>query len=186
VQQAQPFCAIARKVQVGRLSFARSCILAENTQFRSSQQSQSGETLAIILKTKKIDMRHLKVILFFSFVLSTLNSVAQKSNSDKILGCWEFKEIKFSEEVSFAEELIENARNTFVCFSSDGKFTSTKDKTTSKIISGSYQISEDGKTLIQKRDLPNDGVDENAEIDFLDDKLLIFKLEFGTMSFERK
>ena len=42
----QPFCAIARKVQNSRLSFARSCILAENTQFRSSQQTQSGGTLA--------------------------------------------------------------------------------------------------------------------------------------------
>ena len=42
----QPFCAIANYVVARRLSFARSCILAENTQFRSSQQTQSGETLA--------------------------------------------------------------------------------------------------------------------------------------------
>ena len=40
----QPFCAIANYVVAGRLSFARSIILAENTQFRSSQQTQSGET----------------------------------------------------------------------------------------------------------------------------------------------
>ena len=45
----QPFCAIAKFVQAGRLSFARSCTLAENTQFRSSQQTQSGETLAEIV-----------------------------------------------------------------------------------------------------------------------------------------
>ena len=42
----QPFCAIANYVVAGRFSFARNLILAENTQFRSSQQTQSGETLA--------------------------------------------------------------------------------------------------------------------------------------------
>ena len=45
----QPFCAIANYVVAGRLSFARSIILAENTQFRSSQQTQSGETLCATL-----------------------------------------------------------------------------------------------------------------------------------------
>ncbi len=131
-------------------------------------------------------MQYLKVFLLFLFVLSTSNSVAQKSNAEKILGCWIFKEIQFIEQVGFAEELIKNAKKTVVCFNSNGKFTFTKDETDSKPISGSYKISEDGKTLIQKRDISNDSVDENAEIEFLDDKLLVFKLEFGTMSFERK
>ena len=45
----QPFCAIANNVLAGRLSYATSCILAENTQFRSSQQTQSGETLTVML-----------------------------------------------------------------------------------------------------------------------------------------
>ena len=45
----QPFCAIANYVVARRFSFARSIILAENTQFRSSQQTQSGETLAVSL-----------------------------------------------------------------------------------------------------------------------------------------
>jgi len=45
----QPFCAIANYVVAGRLSFARSIILAENTQFRSSQQTQSAGTLAVIV-----------------------------------------------------------------------------------------------------------------------------------------
>jgi hypothetical protein len=45
----QPFCSIARKVQNSRLSFARSYTLAENTPFRSSQQTQSGETLGVMI-----------------------------------------------------------------------------------------------------------------------------------------
>ena len=44
----QPFCAIANNVVARRFSFARSCILAENMQFRSSQQTQSGETLGVM------------------------------------------------------------------------------------------------------------------------------------------
>ncbi len=131
-------------------------------------------------------MHYLKVFIFFLFILSTSSSLAQKNNTEKILGCWIFKEIEFSEQVDFAEELIKNAKKTVVCFNSNGKYTSAKDETGSKTITGSYKISEDGKTLIQKRDISNDGVDENAEIEFLDDKLLVFKLEFGTMSFDRK
>lgn len=131
-------------------------------------------------------MQYLKVFIFFFFILSTSNSAAQKNNTEKILGCWIFKEMKFSEEEDFYEELINNAKKTVVCFNSNGKFTSSKDETSSKTITGSYKILEDGKTLFQKRDISNEDVDENAEIEFLDDKLLIFKLEFGTMSFERK
>ena len=65
----QPFCAIANNVVARRFSFARSCILAENTQFRSSQQTQSGETLSTSLRATVKNDNHtiFCATLFFSF-----------------------------------------------------------------------------------------------------------------------
>ncbi|HOD10632.1 MAG TPA: hypothetical protein PKH91_07795, partial [Flavobacterium sp.] len=72
------------------------------------------------------------------------------------------------------------------CFTPDGNFTTTKNGITSNTVNGTYKISEDGKTILQKSDISSEDEDESAEISTLDDKLLAFKLEFGKMIFERK
>ena len=54
-------------------------------------------------------------------------------------------------------------------------------------ITGKYQISEDGNTITQQRDIQEEGtVDEAATIEFPDDKTIILKLEFASLYFERK
>lgn len=132
-------------------------------------------------------MRPLKILAFLLFAFSTPNSIAQKTNAEKILGCWVFKNIEFNEKYVFSEELIKQTRNSVVCFSADGKFTTTKPGDTSGPLKGSYKISEDGKNLTQKRDLSEDeSVDEDAEIELLDEKHLHFRLSFGIMYLERK
>ena len=132
-------------------------------------------------------MVHFKTLLFSFFILSTLNSTAQKINAEKIIGCWLFKEIQFNKQNNFSKEIIKQVEKSAVCFSVDGKFTATKTEDGFAPVMGTFKISDDGKTLIQKRDISEEGtVDDDAEIDFLDDKLLIFKLEFGKISFARK
>lgn len=130
-------------------------------------------------------MRYLKIAAFLLIAFSTFNAAAQKTNAEKIVGCWVFKKMEFNAEYDFSEQLIKQTLNTVVCFDTNGKFTSAK--TGSTPVKGSYNISADGKTLSQKRDFSEDGsVDEDASIELLDDKHLQFKLDFGIMHFERK
>lgn len=129
-------------------------------------------------------MRYLKIVVLSFLAFSTAKSVAQKSTSEKILGCWILKKIEYNTKLDFSEELIKEAQNTVVCFDAKGKFTSTKADSTP--ITGTYKVLEDGKTITQKRDISDGSVDEDAEFEFPDDTHLIFKLEFGSMQFERK
>ena len=132
-------------------------------------------------------MKYLKIVAFTFFLFTVANSKAQKTNSEKILGCWTLKKIEFNGKYDFSEELIKQTQNTIVCFKLNGKFITNKSENSSVAINGSYKISDDGKTLTQKRDLSSEGsVDEDAEIEFIDDQNLTFKLEFGVMYFERK
>lgn len=132
-------------------------------------------------------MKYLKIFTFTFFLFTVVKSAAQKTNAEKILGCWTFKKIEFNGKYDFSEELIKQTKNSIVCFKSDGKFITNKSENSSVTINGSYKISDDGKTLTQKRDLSSEGsADENAEIGFVDDQNLTFKLEFGVMYFERK
>lgn len=122
--------------------------------------------------------------MLFSF--STANAVAQNANSEKILGCWILKKIEFNTQNDFSEDFNQQAQNSVVCFNSDGKFTTTKAGNSAVPINGSYKILDDGKTVTQKKALADESVEEDAEIEFLDDKHLIFKIEFGSMYFDRK
>ena len=132
-------------------------------------------------------MQYLKTLFLSLCILSFLSNSAQKTNAEKILGCWVFKEIQFNNHENFSKELIKQAERSVVCFSSDGRIIMTKTADDTSPISGSFKISNDGKTLVQKRDLSDEGtIDDDAEIDFLDDKLLVFKVEFGKIAFERK
>lgn len=129
-------------------------------------------------------MYYYKIMFFLLFTLASSAAQAQKSNAEKILGCWQFKEMQLSAPNEFSNELIKQAQNTVVCFTADGKFKTTKPNAAP--ISGTYTLSDDGKTIIQSRDIADESIDENAEIQFLDDKMLIFKLEFGVISFDHK
>ena len=114
------------------------------------------------------------------------NANAQKSNAEKIIGCWIFKTFEFVNPDEFSKEIIKEAQNTEVCFDTNGKFTTIKPGTNAVTITGVYSLSADGKTLSQKRDVSSEGIDEDAEIVLLDAENMTFKLEFGTMLLQRK
>ena len=130
-------------------------------------------------------MRYLKTFLLLTFTLLFSKSIAQKTNSEKILGCWSLKKMEFNANYDFAEELIKESKNSVVCFDSNGKFKTTKPGTSPITTNGSYKILLDGKKITQRRDLSDGNGEENAEIEFLDDKQLVLKLEIGFMYFER-
>ncbi|WNM18800.1 lipocalin family protein [Flavobacterium capsici] len=119
-------------------------------------------------------------------LLVTATTFAQKSNAEKILGCWVLKKMEFSNPANDAPELSEEAMNSYVCFEKDGTFTTRLGGNESEVVKGKYQISADGKTLTQSRDIQDEGNDEQAEISVLDDTKLELKLEFGVMYFVRK
>ena len=133
-------------------------------------------------------MQYLKIFIFFLFILSTSKSLAQKDNAEKILGCWILKKIEFTNKDDYSEELIKHAQNSLVCFTVDGKFTTTLVKT-NEIITGRYKISDSGKIMSQKSDLLDEdfvSIENDAEIEFLDDKQLVIKIKSTTTYFERK
>lgn len=96
------------------------------------------------------------------FILLVTTVQAQKTNAEKILGCWLFKEMKLSTPNEFSNELSKQAQNTVVCFTADGKYKTTK--ANAAAIDGTYTLSEDGKTITQSRDIADESTDENAEI----------------------
>lgn len=132
-------------------------------------------------------MQYLKTLFLSLCILSFLSNSAQKTNAEKILGCWVLKEIQFNNRENFSEDLIKQSEKTSICFGADGRFVTTKATDGSAAITGSFKISIDGKKLVQKRDYSEEGsIDDDAEIAFVDDKLLVFKVEFGKIVFKRK
>lgn len=125
-------------------------------------------------------------IIVFLILCCCHNANAQKSNAEKIIGCWIFKTFEFVSPNEFSKEIIKEAQNTEVCFDTNGKFTTIKTGTNAATITGVYSLSADGKTLSQKRDFSSEGIDEDAEIVLLDAENMTFKLEFGTMLLQRK
>lgn len=135
-------------------------------------------------------MLNLKIILFLIFIFSNTNSIGQETNAEKIIGCWTFKKIEFTEQHDFSEEIIKQTKNAILCFYADGKFTNTN---SGKIQgNGTYKISDDGKTITQKSDLTSEDMevdsqnDIDAKINFLNEHSLSFELDFGIMYLERK
>lgn len=135
-------------------------------------------------------MRYLKIFIFLFLSFNASKTVAQKTNAEKILGCWVFKKIEFKTQNDFSDQVAKEALNSVVCFTPDGKFTTTMAEAGSTPVSGSYEVSADGKTMTQKKDSSDDegfeSIEEDAEIEFLDDKQLIFKFGLGTIYFDRK
>jgi hypothetical protein len=130
-------------------------------------------------------MKNLKLILVVVLLLSISKSMAQSTNSQKIIGCWSLKNMEFTQKVENPTELINNALNTLICFNTEGKFTTTKAGETS-VVTGKFKVSEDGKTLHQTRDVQDEGNDEDGQIVLIDEKQLIFKTDYVTLIFDRK
>lgn len=83
--------------------------------------------------------------LFLSFFFYATAS-AQSDNKEKILGCWEVRQVIFTEEVEGSDEISMEAIGTIVCFDKNGKFTNKQGGTTRE---GNYNLSENGRTLYQ-------------------------------------
>jgi uncharacterized membrane protein len=124
------------------------------------------------------------IIAFLLFFVCT-NSIAQNTNSQKIIGCWKVTKFELKTEIENSSEIINEAINNEVCFDAKGNFitTNTEDRT---ITNGTFNLSEDGKTIFQKSNNEINDVGENAEIELLNEKNLIIKSDYFTMSFEKK
>lgn len=129
-------------------------------------------------------MKKLQLVLLFGVLLFSCQSFSQKSNTESILGCWKFKKIEFFEESEFNYQSNIEAKNTVVCFDEKGKFTNKKNGF-DEVISGSYSLSADGKTLFQKSDADEFENDIDATIKKLDANFLVLETEFGVMYFDR-
>jgi hypothetical protein len=104
---------------------------------------------------------------------------AQKLTEEKLLGCWKLTSIEFLKPTKDSQELINSAKNIVTCFEKNGKFT-TKFKTgnSEEIVgTGSFSIAADGKTINQKRDADDGGIDDPAEVTIINDRELSFKVE---------
>lgn len=85
------------------------------------------------------------ISVFFSFFCYAI-ATAQSENKEIILGCWEVKQVIFTEEIENSDEISMDAIGTIICFGNDGKFTNNKG---GDIVKGNYSLSENGRTLYQ-------------------------------------
>jgi hypothetical protein len=131
-------------------------------------------------------MTHLKSLLILFILLITTTSLAQKENAQKIQGCWVFKKMVAPASANIPQESMPPADSITVCFEANGKYTSTMTNNTAPI-TGQYQISADGKTITQQRDVQEENTfDEDASIEFPNENSIILKLEYAHLYFERK
>lgn len=130
-------------------------------------------------------MKLIKTVAAFLLLFVSSNAIAQTTNTKKIIGCWKVTKFELKTEIENSLEIIKEAINTEVCFDNKGNFTTTKakDKTTAH---GTFKLSEDGKTLFQSANNDSNDIDENAEIEVLNEKTLILKSDYFTMSFEKQ
>lgn len=135
-------------------------------------------------------MWYTKMFFYLLMVFSAFEGLSQSSTSEKLIGCWKYKKIEFKAEFAYAKDIRKQVEQAVLCFDSDGKFTNTTKKKVRG--SGIYQLSADGKRIIQKTNLSEkdvlDGIsqkDMDAELDFPDENTLVFYLEFGTIYLQR-
>ena len=125
-------------------------------------------------------------IVFLVVVFSTMKVVAQQDNATKIVGCWILKKMELVDPKFMTAKIQEEALNSEVCFSADGKYNTVKRGNEKTAITGTYQFENDGKTLTKKSDRNNGGMDEDATIALLNEQELVFEIEIGKMYFVRK
>ena len=136
-------------------------------------------------------MKHLPIlkfatVLFFASIFH-FPLMAQKVTEEKLLGCWKIKSVEFLQTNKDSLALINNIKGIITCFENNGKFT-IKMKTGEKVEivgTGTFNIDADGKTINQKRDADDNGVDEPAEIVKVSDQELSFKVSEMIFHFER-
>lgn len=122
---------------------------------------------------------------FFKYFLTIilfsihLNVWAQITTEEKLLGCWKVSKFEFIKPVEDSANLITGMKNFISCFEKDGKFvTKINANNDKKIIgTGTFNIGSDGKTIYQKRNTEENGVDSAGEIVILNDKELAIKVD---------
>lgn len=127
-----------------------------------------------------------KNLLNLLIILFATTAFAQKTNADKLIGCWVLKSMNYSKPLPDNLKISKEAMNSNVCFDANGKFITELGGENPLTVKGKYNLSADGKTLSQSREVKDQDIDEQAEITQLDEKKLALTLEFGTMIFERK
>lgn len=112
-------------------------------------------------------------------ILTQQIAVAQVATEAKLLGCWELSRFEFLEPMEDSLDLVNGSRGHTICFEKNGKFSAKQvtGKTETPIGTGTFSIDADGKTLHQKRDVDDGGVDEPGEILLLTDDELKMKAE---------
>ncbi|MEO8771826.1 MAG: hypothetical protein ABI402_17145 [Ferruginibacter sp.] len=121
-------------------------------------------------------------IKYFLIVISfstQLSSHAQIATEEKLLGCWKMSKFEFLKPVKDSADLISSMKNYISCFEKNGKFT-TKIKTKNgekPVGTGIYSIGADGKTIYQKRNAEDDGVNSPGEVVFLTERELAIKID---------
>jgi len=125
--------------------------------------------------------------LLFSLFFYAIGT-AQSENKQIILGCWEVRQVIFTEEVEGSDEISIQAIGTIICFGNDGKFTHKKGETIAK---GNYSLSENGRTLYQNSEsdtpAPNNHIQEDipGQIMMLSDTELQIQAEEMILYFRR-
>ena len=130
-------------------------------------------------------MRYLKLLLLTILLTPIARTLAQEDQAKKILGCWVFQKIEYTVATDKAEDNSPAPNSIKVCFEAGGKYTTTVLENNSTL-TGTYSFSADGKTIIQKRDIQQDGTtDENAAIAFPTADSMVFTLDFAKLYFYR-
>ncbi len=130
-------------------------------------------------------MKRIITLTVFLLCLASTSGFAQKAKTEKaLLGCWQLTDFKLNPEPPQMAEIKKQVVNTVVCFEKDGKFTS-KNAVGAAAGTGTYTVSEDGKSLFQKTDGMPDETPE-GKITKLTDKELIFQAAEATLIFTKK
>lgn len=127
-------------------------------------------------------MKHINIIKFYlSIILFSIDfsSKGQIITIEKLLGCWKTNKLEFLKSAEDSTQLITSVHNYISCFDQKGKFnTRLLTKNGENFLgSGTYTIDQDGKTIYQKRDIKDNGVDSVGEVTILNDRELVIKVE---------
>jgi len=117
-------------------------------------------------------MKQLSAILIGLFAILLISSCT-KSPAENITGEWKITDIKTTSEIpedqiEVYKEAMEDWKASFkMVYNADGTYEKTISEETTK---GTWEISEDGKTLTEKSD---DGLEESVGISELTDKKFV-------------
>ena len=103
-------------------------------------------------------------------------------------GCWKVKFVEFLEPSEDSALTVDMATKMVTCFDKNGKFITKMVEGKDQIIvgTGTYKISLNGKTITQKRDADDGGVDAPGEIVKMNSKEFSIKVENVILHFEKK